>query len=279
MEIINRNKTRNAYVDIFRFVFCFLIINYHLFSHFLIDIDFSNYFTRSYLGDEFFFIISGFYLSRAAQQSEGNPFSWGIKQSVKRIKKIAIPYYITWFLCFWGVRLTQAYNGGVNRSIIEDAANSIYELLFLEMFGFKSGLYSNDVAWFFSALLIVTFILSPWVAKYKRRFSMYFAPLIVFFSYGILSLNYDWLYAPYYLIGNSYIMKGLVRALAAVCIGVMLDGILASDGYSSQIKVLQDRWKRIICIIDVIVWLIIFTYRYIRLNPDPMIHKSNMITL
>ena len=89
---------------------------------------------------------------------------------------------------------------------------------------------------------------------------MYCAPLIIFFSYGILSLNFDWLYAPYYLIGDSFVMKGLVRALAAVCVGVMLDGILASDGCSSYINSLQNRWKRIICICDVLVWLVIIAY-------------------
>lgn len=260
MKVKEEKLIRNYNVDILRFVFCFLIINYHLFSHYLIDTDFPHFFTRSYLGDEYFFIISGFYLSKAAQKQDGNYLAWGVQKTVQRLKKVAIPYYITWFFCFWGVRFTKAYEGVANKSVFEDAANSIYELFFIEMFGFKKGLYSNDVAWFFSALLIVTFILAPWMAKYKKGFSLYFAPLIVLFSYGILSMHYDWLYAPYYFIGDSVIMKGLIRALAAICIGVALNGVLESEKYKLFMERLRSGTRNIICFTDIILWLIVLIY-------------------
>ena len=277
-----KRSKRNPYVEILRFLFCLLIVNYHFFSHFLINVDFPNYFTRSYLGDEYFFIIAGFYLSKAASKVEKNHLSWGVKQTIGRIKKIAIPYYLTWIVCFVGVRYTQVYFGETSKSILSDAGNSIFELLFLEMFGFKKGLYSNDVAWFFSALLIVTFIIAPWIAKHKRRFSYYCAPLIVFFSYGILSLNYDWLYAPYYLIGNSNIMKGTIRALAAVCVGVMLEGLLQSEAYLSIKDKMKIGTKRIICFIDIILWLVIVVYMifpFAARNYETEVQYDYIITL
>ena len=151
---------RNACVDYLRFLFCFLIINYHFFSHFLRNIDFPNFFIRGYMGDEFFFIVAGFYLSRSAIHSEEAPAKWGIDQTIKRIKKIAIPYYLTWIVCFIGRHVTSQLLGE-KRKVLFDLLNSVYELLFLEMFGFKKGYYSNDVGWFFSALVIVAFIVGP----------------------------------------------------------------------------------------------------------------------
>ncbi len=59
-----KNDTeRNYIIDFLRFVFCFLIINYHFFSHCLRYENFPYYFIRGYMGDEFFFMVCGFYLS------------------------------------------------------------------------------------------------------------------------------------------------------------------------------------------------------------------------
>lgn len=251
---------RNCSIDILRLLFCFLIVNYHFFSYYLINIDFPNYFTRSYLGDEYFFIVSGFYLSKAAQKCEDSPFSWNVNQIIRRFKKVAIPYYLTWIVCFLGMRISHNIIGEVNKPIFQDVANSIYELLFLEMFGFNKGLYCNAVGWFFSALLIVLFLIGPWVAKYKKGFSMYFAPIIVFFSYGVLSLNFDWLYNPNKLIGNSFIMKGTLRALAGVCMGVFLHGVIQSGRFYSFKKSLSDKAKMGISVIDAILWFVIVAY-------------------
>jgi len=214
------------------------------------------------LGDEFFFIISGFYFSQAASNFDEreNPFIWNFRQTIKRVRKISIPYFTTWVICFFGVRFTNIKMGGTNRFFLFDMANSVYELLFLEMLGFKKGLYSNDVAWFFSALLIACFMIGPWIAKYKKSFSLYFTPLIAVFSYGILSLNFDYLYAPGRLIANSFIMKGLIRAVAAVCVGVFLNGIVRSGNTQNYIERIGKKCKAFIGIADLFLWLIVLTY-------------------
>ena len=256
------SPSRNCATEFLRFVFCFIIINYHFYSHFLKRLDFPNFFARGYMGDEFFFMISGFYLARAAIQTEEKPALWNVGQLKRRIKKIALPYYLTWVFCFFGVRLTRSLTGGTNRSIIIDAANSIYELLFLEMFGFEKGLYSNDVAWFFSALLIVTFLLGFLAARYKKGFALYGAPLIALFSYGILSLHYDLLHNPYLLIPNTFVLKGLVRALAAVCVGVCLNGLVDSEGFSGFIHAGREDVLRLIRAADLLLWALILAYMF-----------------
>lgn len=253
------DSERNVCIDFMRFLFCFLIVNYHLFSHYLRYIDAPNCFIRGYMGDEFFFIIAGYYFALAAvKDSTDSSVRWSIAQFIKRIKKIAIPYYISWILCFIGRRYVY-YWKAETRSIFLDLFNSVYELLFLEMFGFKKGLYSNDVAWFFSALLIITFALGPIVHKYKQNFTLYIAPLISLFCYGILSLSFDYLHDPYMLIPESYVMKGIIRACAAICLGMFLCGLVQSD-YLLKIRIKRGISKTFIVLADLFLWLIIIIY-------------------
>lgn len=250
---------RNSCIDILRFIFCLLIINYHLFSHFFRNIDFPNYFIRGYMGDEFFFIVTGYYLSESVMKTKTNPIKWNISQLIKRVKKIAIPYYFTWILCFIGRNYT-SYRFGESRNVFLDLMNSIYELLFLEMFGFKKGLYSNDVGWFFSALLIITVILGPIIVRFKKAFTTYIAPMVAFFSYGILSLSFDYLHDPYLLIPNTYIMKGIIRALAAICMGAFLNGIVHSDFFVEFANKVTKRQRAWISFFDVFLWIGIVYY-------------------
>lgn len=210
------------------------------------------------MGDEFFFIISGFFLAQAACRTDESPVKWNTQNFIKRLEKIAIPYYLSWLACFIGRRITNHLLGRPVGFLPLDIANSIYELLFLEMLGFKKGLYSNDVAWFFSALLIVSFMIGPWIVKYKQSFCLYCAPLVIVFSYGILSLYFDYLYYPGKLIGNSFVQKGIVRAMAAVCIGSFLYGLLSIKPFKLFIKEKCNIF--IITITDIVLWLILFCY-------------------
>ena len=251
---------RNHAIEFLRFVFCFLIINYHFFSHCLRYEEYPYFFIRGYMGDEFFFIVAGFFLSKSASEITENPVIWDVKCLLRKIRKIAVPYYITWCACFLGRHITSAVVGEGRGRIITDLANSVYELLFLEMFGFKKGLYSNDVGWFFSALLIVTFIIGVLIAKNKKTFVFYLAPLIALCSYGLLSLNYDYLHDPCQIIPNTFISKGLIRALAAICVGVFLEGIVQTEWFRTKINRLTGKKKTVLWIADIFFWIVIICY-------------------
>ncbi len=253
-------KNKNYSIEFLRFLFCLVIIHYHLFSHHLWFTDFPNIFARGYMGDEFFFLISGFFLAKAAMKSEKKPFDFSVEQLLRRIKKIAIPYYCTWILCFIGQHITMYVMGTGDYDILSNLGNSIYELFFLEMFGFKKGFYSNDVGWFFSALLIVTFILSPLAVRFKEGFTRYFAPLIALFSYGVLSLHFDYLFDPYKLIGGSFLMKGTIRALAAVSLGSFLYSVVSSEAFTSFFGRISQSGRRIVLLLDLLLWGLVFAY-------------------
>ena len=62
-------KRRNGEIDILRAVFAIIILIYHYHEIYQRS---ANYFTRGYLGVEFFFLVSGYYLAWNAQRRNTN---------------------------------------------------------------------------------------------------------------------------------------------------------------------------------------------------------------
>ena len=223
-----REKEKRYYsIQLLRFIFCVVIVNYHFFSHYLRDaVGLKNFFCRGYLGDEFFFMVSGFFLAQAVMKSaqdekDTRPFYY----TLRRISKIAVPYYATWLLCFIGGRISEIMSGNPAH-VISSLLNSIYELTFVEMLGFKDGLYSNALSWYFSALIISIFVIYPFLQHFKKKYLLIVAPLVGFSLLARLSMEFDYLYYPHKIFPNFPIMKGMVRAFADVNLGVFIFGII-----------------------------------------------------
>ena len=260
MNNLLTKQNRNCSIDILRFIFCFYIVNYHFYSHFLKYYDSLNFFCRGYMGDEFFFMVTGFYFAKAGLSAKESPIQWNFNQLIKRIKKIAIPYYSIWLVCFILTELKVVLINIEGRTFLNDLVNSVYELLFLDMAGFRKGLYVNDVAWFFSGTIISLFILGPFIAKFKEKFLLYVVPIISIFSYGLLCINFDYLHSPHAFIPNCFIHKGLVRAVAAICAGCFLFELTNNEIFKKSISSFISKCKAIICILDVYAWVVIFIY-------------------
>ena len=217
-------------IQLLRFVFCIIIINYHFFSLFLrYNEVLPNYFCRGYLADEFFFMISGFFMAQTAMADGENLPGWTVSYILRRIRKIAIPYYLAWMLCFVGCRIADRI-AGERLELVPNLINSIYELLFLEMFGFIKGEYSNSVAWFFSGMIISIAIIGPLLKKHREKYCLCFAPLSALLMLGMLSIHFDYLYYPHKVLPELPILKGMVRAFAEVNLGVFIYGIFIRSG-------------------------------------------------
>ena len=205
-------------------------------------------------------MITGYYLAQTALKTDKNPLKFGFSNVFEKIKKIAVPYYLSWFLCFIGKNYVNVQMGFEDDNVFANFLNSFYELFFLKMFGFKKGFYSNDLSWFFSALLIVTLIISPLLVKFKKPFLLYVAPVIAFAAYGILSLDYDYLHSPSRLINNTFLMRGLVRALAAMSLGCFLYGFVNSDMFKKWFSASSKRRMFLLKTGDAILWGLIVVY-------------------
>ena len=257
---MKKNSHKNYAVELLRFVFFLLIVNYHFSSHYLYYDESINLFCRGYISDEYFFMITGYFLAQAALKTDWNPLVFSFLNVCKRIKKIAIPYYFSWLFCFIGKNYANVMLGFEENNVFDNLMNSFYELFFLKMLGFKKGFYSNSLGWFFSALLIVSLLLAPLIVKFKKPFLLYVAPVIAFVAYGILSLDYDYLHTPTKLIQNTFIMRGLVRAFAAISLGCFLYGFVNSEMFKKWLSSFSKKRLFMLKIGDAVLWGLIVTY-------------------
>ena len=84
-------KKRNGLLEIYRLFFCFWVMYYHDFLFLGKTGDFSG----GYLGVEFFFILSGFFLMRSMRKVKDEPMMKGIKKLVgSRFKTMAMPLLV-----------------------------------------------------------------------------------------------------------------------------------------------------------------------------------------
>ena len=76
-------------------------------------------------------------------------------------------------------------------------------------------------------------------------------------------MNFDYLINPNRIIPNTFILKGLIRALAGVSTGAFLYGIISGNGERGtklRIKEFKPVLKRLIIIADILLWGCIIVY-------------------
>ena len=179
---------RNGKIELFRFVFCviiiFLHINTRLYKGKLILGNGFHFFHMGYIGVEFFFLLSGYLLAKAALKSDGNNAPLG-SQTVSFMKKkilpLVVPHTICFFLCF----VTYCVLSGIHGSdIITSFVKSLPNLFFLQKTGI-SYLSINRVEWYLSRMLFSMLIIYPLCRKFKKTYTNIVAPVI-----GIIIIGY-----------------------------------------------------------------------------------------
>lgn len=224
------NSSKNYSIELLRFLFAIFIILYHYYSFILKGSASPLFFMHAYMGDEFFFMVSGFFLANSITKKIQSPDKKTSGYIISRIKGIAIPYYISWVLCFIGLHISINY-----KETLHDLLNSIYELLFLGMAGFKNGYYSNDPTWYVSAFFIIILIFAPIAEKFKDNYFRRTAPIVSLLCYGIIALNTNTLYAPHTIMFN-FIYKGIIRCAAGIHAGFYIYSLYTNPTFKSQIN-------------------------------------------
>ncbi len=256
-------KSKNLTIELFRFFFAIIIVCYHYFSLLLRNTPSTPYFYHGYMADEFFFIVSGYFIANSIiKKSNQESFGWGGELCFKRIKSLAFPYYASWILCFLSLHFS-LYKEGKPLLIIDHLKNSIYELLFIDMAGFKSGYYSNGVTWYISALLFCILLFYPCIKKYREKFLLNIAFPLALFSYGILNLNYEELFAPHTIL-FPFLYKGMLRAIAGINLGFFIYGIC----YYTTIKEIVKKNGVLFQITQILLILYIFNLMVKPNSPD-----------
>lgn len=185
---------RNGTIELMRFLFASAVVLFHavgdLYSFVKkighigsIDITF---FKNGYIGVEFFFVISGFFMAKKIykqidtkekQKSLGEETVYYIWTKVKTI----LPYYIP--ACIVMMIIYIVYGDNVIKII-----SRIPSLLFLQQTGaFEYSFIS--IAWYISAMLIGMAIIYPLCKKFYSTFTILIAPLLGLLIVGAIIHN------------------------------------------------------------------------------------------
>lgn len=227
----NKNKECNYIVELLRFLFCTMIVVHHSYRMYG---DNKIYAPTGYMGVEFFFVVTGYYMMRKidCDKSEKN-IGVATKQYIlPKYKKMMIVlfYSILASICI-------QYISGCNMDWKNNLIGSIPELLMLQMVGI--GYYfPTGAAWYLSAMFLALIILYPLALRYKSSYVYIIAPCIsiILMGYILRSMGN---------IGNApgqdlgFLKVGVWRAFADIAMGNILWSV------SERLKIVIERCKRL----------------------------------
>lgn len=202
------NKKHNGIIGFWKFMFCILILLFHCAE----KMGKEEFFESGRIGVEFFFIVSGYLMTKKALNNEEGLENIGEETTsyIWRKFKAFFPYVIFPFIISFFVK-------GIYKA--DQIANSICNLLLIDMSGVRSTTVIGQT-WYISVMLISMLILYPLIRRYKKTFTNIIAPLIVIFIGGWLSHKYIGMYNPTLWTGLMY--KGLLRGFFELSFGAML---------------------------------------------------------
>lgn len=212
IKILDKKK-HNGIISFWKFCFCLMIIIYHarLFA------DKSDYILLPLgsIGVEFFFIVSGYLMTKKILNNESDITNLGKETWIFIFNKVKslFPYIIC-----GGLLSLIILNIYKDMNIYKNIS-SIWDLLLLIMTGIK-GTQINAPVWYLSSMLICMFILYPMIRKFKRNFIYLVLPLIILLGSGIINQNATNFRNPNEWLGFTYL--GNIRALIELSIGAII---------------------------------------------------------
>lgn len=206
-------KARNSSIDILKFVFSLVIAALHF------SISHNLTFARGgYILVEGFFMISGYFFMSAVQKESGCTGKAAAAYVLKKYGSFALPLAFSAIIGF-AVRIAADEYAG--NTVSENLPFLFSEILPLQITGMKT-IPSTGVSWYLSAMLLALLILYPLAKKLKSGFVYVFCPLAVCFIYGNLCSRFGNLNPILQTTFGSWITAGLLRAVAAICLGCII---------------------------------------------------------
>ncbi len=227
METVKSTNTKyNGTIEILRYFFTIIVAVLHLWHNL-----FGNgwLFEGGYLAVDFFFILSGLYMSISLDKRPQNPFVF----TFNKWKNMAY-IYVSSILVSLLLRGTKS-----PLSIIKGAFVAIPDILGLQMSGFAYP-SANGILWYVSSMLIVGFFLSFLYTKNKDVFVKFLAPTFVLLGYAYIfhkNGNLDATKA----IENGFIPLGIIRGFSGMSAGVLLR--TGCDAFKDSVNVCNNKTK------------------------------------
>jgi peptidoglycan/LPS O-acetylase OafA/YrhL len=183
------------------------------------------YFLSGSLAVEFFFLVSGYLMAKAADEriKKINQLKQRLNISKETIKFIFHKYkniFLTLLVSIIVCITIRFYF--YDKNIADNIIYSTWELLCGQMYGF-SGYFSTGVGWYLSAMFAALWILYPIYLKKRDTFLYIIAPLLTLFILGWISHTYgDLTGAPG--TWSEFFYKGMLRGVAEVSAGAICYG-------------------------------------------------------
>lgn len=216
--ILSGRRQRNGKIEFLRFMFCVIIMMMH--SSTFVSEGTKNFFkSRGGLGVEFFFLVSGYLLAvsvaKAPALQEGALGKETQRFLGRKIKAVMPNFLVAWGIGYLVTMVT--YKDFSPMAWIKKIADTLWELLFLEMAGFGR-VRVNGVDWYISAMLLAMLFLYPLCRKYFSTTIRVTAPLIGIAILGYLFYNCKTTLGVTTYMNIAY--RGTLRAIGMICIGI-----------------------------------------------------------
>lgn len=209
---------RNAWIDFVRILFSVGIFLTHLNSLAQPTENVDLIYCFGFLGVEFFFIISGYFMAASANkytQSESEHVGKATMHFLwKKYKRVFPCYFVAWCIGFTADHVVGMITG---KQVLKDIIQSIPAFMHLGMAGFPM-YQAIDPAWYISAMLLSMFILYPLLLLLRDKFTYIIAPLASIVIYGYLLFRVGNL-ATINPLEGSFVYTGLLRGIAGISLG------------------------------------------------------------
>lgn len=196
---------KNSSVEFLRFFIIMCVVVHH----------YCGWVPGGYLGVDFFFVLSGFFLMRhfmcSDASSKEDPAILALKYTQKRYLRILPDYLLAFFLSF-GLSVC-LWDGNAPIRMLE---NNFWELSMLEAFGFTESLMVGP-GWFCSALLIAGFCVYYLLARNQKLYTCVIAPISMFVILAWMSHSFGNLNR--WLQFDTFISTGTLRGFAEMGLG------------------------------------------------------------
>lgn len=222
---------RNVKIDIYRMIFCIMIVVYHSNKFWGNEVHFAQ---GWYIGVDFFFLLSGLFLMQSIEKyTDCGEREEGQIIFLRKVKKLYPLYIISYSV---SLVVTQIVNHTGIKEMVKTLSHSIGKIFCLEMAGMSiRGGYNLRGSWYVSALFIAILVILGLYFTEKHYFYYITAPLGVilflgFFNqtYGTIHRTSDWLTVTY---------SGVIRAVGVMllgCICYKLGKCLSEKEFTSQ---------------------------------------------
>lgn len=247
-KISFNKKQKNIDIEFLRFIMIALVALLHFSEDY-----FGNHgiMPGGYLGVDFFFIISGFFLIKHFEKDYNKEKSLGKKARVYiwyRIKQLYIPYIIS--ILFYVVTLWWMNEFNI-KWLLNHLWENKWQFLLLHYLGAAVPFEFRSI-WFMSSLVVLSYLIY-FLLEYNKQFFIGIIPVIII---GI----YVWIYVTYGTLsmqGNymGFLHGSVVRGFAGMSLGVLAYDITGEKELKRNIQV------NIIKII-LFIFILYIMYRY-----------------